>query len=180
MLNAVFSLISALAIFLILTEVLTIKLHYGENYSIEFHFIVFALVLKNSPLKEKRQKNKKRNKQKNFHFFYSLVLILMRHSTVRINNFTVSLPKSKPMNDALNYGICSGLISSLLSFAENNSKFFEASNITLFHSEHNTLKKELDAELKLSLIDAFISYVKFLRLIARDRHFNKRMRTKNE
>ena len=162
MANTVLSLFAALAIFIILTEKLTINLIFGEDYIIEFHFIVFALVIKNSASSEKRRKKDDNERKSRFLKRYHLILSFMRRSDVRINTLSIYVPKSYPMSDALSYGAYSALISSFLTFAENNSRFFEVSNITLSYSEHNTVKKQLEAELKLSLIDAIISYTSFM------------------
>ncbi len=180
MINVLFSLISALMIFIILTETLSIDLYIGENYIIEIHFIVFAIVLKKSKSNKIKTAKRKSKKLKSLNFRYSLLFSLMRRSSLNIRKLNVTLAKNDPMSDALSYGIYSGLISSFLSFAENNSFFFEAHNITLSHSEHNIFKKEIEAELKLSFVDVIISCVEFLLTKARARIFYKRMRTRNE
>lgn len=162
MANTVLSLFAALLIFIILTEKLTINLFFGEDYIIEFHFIVFALVLKNSASSDnRRQKGNIKNKNK-FLKRYHLILSFMRRAYVTINTLDIYVPKSYPMTDALGYGAYSALISSFLTFAENNSSFLEVSNINLSYSEYNTVKKQLDAELKLSLVDVIISYTSFM------------------
>ena len=66
MANTVLSLFAALAIFIILTEKLTINLIFGEDYIIEFHFIVFALVIKNSASSEKRRKKDDNERKSRF------------------------------------------------------------------------------------------------------------------
>ena len=179
MANTVLSLFAALLIFLVLTEILTIKLYLGENYIIELHFIVFAVVLKKSESRKKVRSAKKSKRRQSFNFWYSLILLLMQNSRVKINSLHVSIPKNEPMQDAILYGIYSGITSSFLAFVENNSKFFEASNITFSHSEHNKVKKVLEAELEIFIIDAIISAVKVSLSVLFSRLSEKRMKKRN-
>ena len=172
MANTVLSLLAALIIFLILTENLTVYFYIDKSYIIEIHFIIFAVILKKSENGKKRKKEK-REKRSFFEPRYSLLMCFIRHSNVKIHTLDLYIPESDPMKNAINYGIYSGAISSFLAFLENSSRFFEASNITLSYSEHNTVKKQINAELQLSFIDVLIASTEFIYFKLRSRLLRK-------
>lgn len=180
MAGAILSVLAALIIFFVLTESLTINLEYGENYTVKFNFMVFAIIFKSSKshtFKKKKQKKRKKFKKR---FFYRLLAILLPRSSVKIHCLILSIPESLPKADAISYGIYSAIISSFVAFLENTSKFFEASNITILYSEHNKIKKQLEAELKISLLDFLISLISFFFSEIYYRLFAKRMLKNNE
>ena len=154
MIAAILCIFAALMIFFVLTEIITLKLSIGESYTLELSFIVFAVVFKKSK-SYKTVKNKKRNKQSSRR--YRFILSLIRRSSIKIKSLRVLIPDDSPYKNALRFGIYNGLVYSFLAFLENNSSFFTANNITLSFSEHNNLKKQLEAEFKISLLDILIT-----------------------
>lgn len=162
MTEAILALFAALMIFFVLTETLTIKLITGENYIVEINFIVFAVVLKKSKAYKEKRTLKKKNKTKDRIFRSALIVALLRKSSVEIKMLRVFLPDKSPSKNAMRFGLYNTLVFSFLAFLENNSKFFKASNITLSYSAHNNLKKQLDAEFKISLSEVLITTVTFL------------------
>ena len=160
MTEAILLTFAALMIFFVLTEILTIRLFLGENYIVEINFIVFAVVFKKAKSYRKSRRLKKK-KERDKIFRSPLIISLLHRSEVKINLLRIFISDSTPSKNAIRYGIYTGLVFSFLAFLENNSKFFEASNITLSHSEHNNLKKQLEAEFKISLLDVLITVVSF-------------------
>ena len=156
MAGAIFSVLAALIIFFVLTESITINLEYGENCTVKINFIVFAIVFKSNGSKSFRQKKKNKKRKR---FLYSIASFLLPRSSIKIHYLTLIVPDSLPKFNAVSYGIYSGLLSSFVAFLDNRSKFFEASNITILYSEHNKIKKHLEAELNISLLDVIISFV---------------------
>ena len=154
MIAAILYTFAALMIFFVLTEIITIKLSIGESYTVELSFIVFAVVFKKSK-SYKTVKSKRRNKRSSRR--YRFILSLIKHSEVKIKSLRILIPDDSPHKNALRFGIYNGLVYSFLAFLENNSSFFTADNITLSFSEHNNLKKLLEAEFKISLLDVFIA-----------------------
>ena len=51
MIEAILYVFAALMIFFVLTEIITVKLHFGENHTVELGFIIFAIVFKNCVVK---------------------------------------------------------------------------------------------------------------------------------
>ena len=136
--------------------------------------MVFAVVFKKNKFKGVRFK-KRKPRAKGKYLKYSIISLLLPRSSVKINSLVISLPKTKPYHDSVLFGVYNGVISSFLSFLENTSNFFEASNIRVEYSEHNIFKKQVDAELKISLLDALISYLKIFALRIYYRLFYKRI-----
>ena len=159
MTEAILYVFAALMIFFVLTEIITLKLFIGENYTIELNFIVFAIVFKKSK-SYKTVKKTKRNKPKRLR--YAFIISLVKRADVTVKSLHVSIPDSSAHKNALRFGMYNGLVYSFLAFLENNSSFFKASNITISFSEHNNLKKELEAEFKISLLDVLIASFLFV------------------
>ena len=180
MAGAVFSLFMALLIFIVLTESLTINLKVGENYTVTFNFIVFAITLKSGCDTKRESKQKSDAKKRKRKFWYSQLILILSGASVRIDSLFITLPDGKPSLNSISYGISATVVSSFLAFLEYNSKFFEARNIRISHSEHNTLKKELEAELKIYLLDLIAIEIGFLISLLRSRYSNVRMRKSNE
>ncbi len=180
MAGAAFSLLMALLIFIVLTESLTINLNVGENYTVTFSFIVFAITLKSTRKSKGNFKQKTYNKKQKKKFWYSQLMLVLSHSSVKINSLSITLPDGKPSLNSISYGISATVISSFFAFLECNSKFFEARNIRISYSEHNTLKKEFEAELKIYLLDLIALEIGFLISLLKLRFLNARMRESNE
>ena len=157
---AILYVFSAIMIFLVLTETVTVKLFSGENYIIEIHFIIFAIVFKkkNYYIKGFRRSKKRRISPK----LYPFILTLMKRTDVRINFMRVYIPDRDPDKNAPHFGLYNAIISSFFAFLDNNSKFFTASNITVLYSEHNNLKKQIEAEFKISITDVFIAFFLYI------------------
>lgn len=156
MATAILSLFAALTVFIVLTDSITIDLKIGENYIITVNFMVFAITFKRDKNERNGRFSKKSKRKKNNHFWYSLLMLIIPRSSIKINSLHVILPDGSPHINSISYGIAASLISSFIVFLEYNSKFFEATNIRISYSEHNTLKKELEAEFKISILDLLI------------------------
>ncbi|MBE6537350.1 MAG: hypothetical protein E7673_05285 [Ruminococcaceae bacterium] len=180
MIGAILSLFAALIIFLILTESLTINLKYGENYIIKIGFMVFAIVFTSNKSSKKQNNKSKKKQKKNARFWISLIKIILPKSSVKIRSFALSLPEKDPDKNAISYGIYSGLISSAITFFEANTKFFEVADISISYSEHNSIKKQIEAELNISLIDFLISLAYYPINSAYNRLLAMRKRKANE
>lgn len=176
MATAIISLFAALIVFLILTETITLNFKIGENYIIEINFMVFAIVFEKGKSKHRSKRKSKSKRNTDFRFWYFLVSLLLPYSNVKINSLALYFPKSNPTTDAILYAVYNGVVSSFLSVLENNSNFLNVSNITVSSSEHNTLKKHLDAELKFSLLDVIIAFVKHYILLIYDKLHQRRIR----
>lgn len=159
MLGAIFSVLAALIIFLVLTESISINIEYGERCKVKIGFTFFAILLEANDGKAFQRKRKSKVFRR---FLYPLILYALPRTDIKIHHLDLIIPDSYPKVNAVSYGIYSGLISSFIAFLDNRSRFFEASNITILYSEHNKIKKRLAAEINISFLDVIISLVCFI------------------
>ena len=161
MIEAILYVFAALMNFFVLTEIITVKLHFGENHTVELGFIIFAIVFKKTKSYRRIRAARSSRLTKLRATRYAFILTLLKRCDVEVRSLRIFIPDSTPSKNALRFGLYNGLVYSFLAFLENNSSFFTASNITLSYSEHNKLKKQLEAEFKISLLDVFISAILF-------------------
>ncbi len=143
-------LIASLIVFLILTEVLTIDISYGDITVIDINFAVFAI----SFIDRKNTTRKKRNKsaRNTFKNIISFVLSASRKSDIILHRLNLQLPEGEPAEYAINKGICFSLISSFLAYIENNSKNLYLGNISFNDSANNNSILTFDISFRISLL----------------------------
>ena len=150
MIQSLLFLITSLTVFLILTEILTVNVFYGETTVIDINLTVFGIRLTESsdPIngKKKQRKKSKVGAIKDF------VIAASEKSEITVRYINFSMPKDEPAQVAIKQGIYISLLSSLLAYAENKAKNLYIGNITFDNSANNNLKISFDISFKISLI----------------------------
>ena len=157
MAQAIIYLFASLFIFLILTEIITINFYYGEVIIIDINFMIFAVKFTKRRKQKEDNKNEKKHGRAGKDIFLLFLSSIIRKSDIILHRLDLSLPNKDPAANAIKYGIYTSFISSLLAFAEENSKNFSSDNIIISYSDHNSLKAVIDARIKISLLDIIIS-----------------------
>ena len=143
-------LIASLIVFLILTEVLTIDISYGDITVIDVNFTVLAISFIDR--KSNTRKKRKKNEKNNFKYISAFVLSASRKSDIILHRLNLRLPRTEPAQNALNKGICFSLLSSLLAYIESNSKNFYLGNISFDDSANNNSILTFDISFRISLL----------------------------
>lgn len=149
-------LITSLTVFLILTEILTINISYGEVTVIDINLTIFAIRLttKKNGNSSKRKKRRQRN---SFKSILGLIFTASKKSDIVLQRLNISLPEGEPSGTAIKQGIYLSLISSVLAYAESKAKNLYIGNITFDNSANNNLKIAFDISFRISLMSFLAS-----------------------
>ncbi|MBQ9070345.1 MAG: hypothetical protein IJY23_03245 [Clostridia bacterium] len=145
---ALIYLFASLLIFLILTEVITVRIVRGDESFFDVNLTLFAIRLtpiKNNDTKKSKKKSKKSNIRS------ALILEILRKSKIVVREFKLTIPEKDPANNAFRGGVYTSVLSSIIAYAEENVAFFHADNIIIDYSAHNELKTTLDADITVRL-----------------------------
>ena len=151
-------LLTSLVFFLVLTERIDVGLVYNGKLTITIQFNVFALMLTN----EQNQAHPKKKRRMSFKFFgpaLELFSTVLNRSEIILNGITLPAYNASAASLPLLWSARLSIISTILSFIENEAKKFSAQNITLPLSAHNNF--ELDITLKISLLKLIAPIMKF-------------------
>ena len=157
-LQSLLILIASLTVFLILTEILTIDIHYGEKTVIDFDLMIFGIRF--TQTKKQDKKGRKKRFRPDFYTTTNIINTLISKSEITIHDISVFYPTTSPDEDAIKIGMCNALLSPALAYAESNSKNFILGNITFEKSANNNYRIALDISLRLYLISFLGTIIK--------------------
>lgn len=171
--------IASLTVFLILTEVLTISISYGEKTVIDLDLTFFGIRLTKTKNEKQNKKGRKKRFRPDFYTITEFIRRLFSKSDVTVRFIRVYYPDDDPAESAIKIGLFNSLISTAIAYAEAYSKKFQPGNITFLESANNSYKIEFDISLRLSLI-SFIAVLIRLQSGRRSEGANYYGRKQNE
>ncbi len=161
MAEALIFLTVSLSVFLIMTEIVTLDLTYGDITSVQISFNIFALrFTKSDRIGKKRARRRSRFRIRGI--IYPALSALIPRSEIYVRELSLGIYASDPAVYALRRGFSLLFISPLLAFAEENAKKFTLDNITLGVSEHNNSDVRMNISIKISLLDIIIGLISAL------------------
>ena len=147
-------LIASLTVFLVLTEILTIDISYGDKTVIDFDLMIFGIRF--TQTKKQNRKGRKKRFRPDFYTVMSIINTLIGESEITVRRISVFYPQSSPDENAFKEGLCSSLLYPALAYAKVSSKNFILGNITFENSANNNYRIALDITLELPLISFLI------------------------
>ena len=158
--------IASLTVFLVLTEILTIDISYGDQTVIDFDLMIFGIRFTQS--KTNNKKGRKKRFRPDFYTIRNILDRLLNKSDLTVRSVEIYYPHGEPSSNAIKVGACNSFLSVILAYAEANSKKFKLGKITYADSANNNYKIVFNINLKLSLL-SFLNTVIKLRLQRKSR-----------
>ncbi len=168
MIQSLLFLVTSLTVFLILTEILTIDIFYGEKTIVDFNFTIFAIRFTSSD--SKREKKKKRRNSKNIPSVLRFISPILSKSEIVLHNLYISLPSDSPSDYAIKRGIYISLMSAVFAYIDTAAKKFTANDITFHVSANNNYKVSYRVSFTVSLLN----FLTFLPIFIKRRHEERR------
>ena len=151
-------LLASLTVFLILTEVLTIDISYGDSTVIEFNLMIFGIRF--TKAKSKNKKGRKKRFRPDFYTLATIIKLALSKSEIILHRLILLYPDKTPAANAIKIGALNSLLSAAVAYADGNSKNFYLGNISFENSANNSYKIMLDASLRISLLDFLIIIIR--------------------
>jgi hypothetical protein len=146
-------LITSLFLFLITTEIVTIRFIYENGRkNLIVDFMLFGIELDLSQKSDKKQKSdKEKGKERPFTLPASFKYLLSK-SSLTLNSLSVKTERGEPANSVIiRAGVCSA-ISAMLALATTYSKNFTYSNIFIGLSDNNKTEVSFDINLQAHIL----------------------------
>ena len=158
--------IVSLTVFLVLTEILTIDISYGDQTVIDFDLMIFGLRFTQS--KTNTKKGRKKRFRPDFYTVKNTLDELLSKSDLNVRSVEIYYPYGEVSANAIKVGACNSILSAILAYAEANSKKFKLGKITYADSANNNYKIVFNVNIELSLL-SFLNTVIKLRLQRKSR-----------
>lgn len=168
--------LSALFIFLIFSEIITVEVFYDDVFHFNINFNIFGISLYPEKAIERAKKREKRKKQKNkikrsdIPAIKDAFVYLLSYSTVEINDIRLYMKSAPGLNTYVKEGALYGALYSILYILRLNSKKFIQNNIFISSSDNNKNDLYLDAKITFPLFRVIFAVAVF----AKNKFFSKK------